>query len=71
MKLAAVREGSPADKAGFKAGDVLVKYGGHKIDNYVDYPRLVHAYSEGEKVVVTAMRGKEEITKEVTLEAMQ
>lgn len=71
MKFAEVREGSPADKAGFKAGDVLIEYGGRKIDNYVDYARLVHAYSEGEKVMVTAMRGKEKITREVTLEAMK
>jgi PDZ domain/SnoaL-like domain len=71
MKFAAVHEGSPADKAGFKAGDVLVDYGGHKIDSYIDYLRVVHAYAEGEKVMVTAMRGKEKITKEVTLEAMK
>jgi ketosteroid isomerase-like protein len=71
MKFAEVREGSPASKAGFKAGDVLVEYGGRKIDNYVDYARLVHAFSEGEKVMVTVMRGPEKITKEVTLEAMK
>lgn len=71
MKFAEVHEGSPAAKAGFKVGDVLIEYGGHKIDNYADYSRLVHAYSEGENVVVTAMRGKDKITKEVTLEAMQ
>jgi ketosteroid isomerase-like protein len=71
MKFAEVREGSPASKAGFKAGDVLVEYGGRKVDNYVDYARLVHAFSEGEKVMVTVMRGPEKITKEVTLEAMK
>jgi len=71
MKFAEVHEGSPASKAGFKAGDNLVEYGGRKIDNYVDYARLVHAYSEGEKLMVTVMRGREKITKEVTLEAMK
>jgi len=43
MKFAKVAEGSPADKAGFKSGDVLIEYGGRKIDKYVDYARLVHA----------------------------
>jgi len=71
MKFAEVGEGSPAGKAGFKSGDVLIEYGGRKIDKYVDYARLVHAYSEGEKVMVTVMRGPEKITKEVTLEAMK
>lgn len=70
MKFAAVVEGGPAGKAGFKAGDALVEYGGRKIDNYVDYDRLRHAYYEGEKVMVTVMRGREKITKEITLEEM-
>jgi PDZ domain/SnoaL-like domain len=71
MKLVKVSEGGPASKAGLTTGDVLIEYGGRKIDNYVDYSRLVHAYSEGERVVVTVMRGHEKITKEVTLEAMR
>ena len=71
MKLVKVPEDGPAGKAGFKSGDVLIEYGGRKIDNYIDYARLTHAYSEGEKVMVTVMRGQEKITKEVTLEAMR
>jgi ketosteroid isomerase-like protein len=71
MKLVRVSEDGPADKAGFKSGDVLIEYGGRKIDNYIDYTRLIHAYSEGEKVMVTVMRGHEKITKEVTLDAMR
>lgn len=35
------------------------------------YARLTHVYSEGEKVTVTVMRGREKIAKEVTLEAMK
>ena len=71
MKFAEASVGGPADRAGFKSGDVLIEYGGRKIDNYVDYARLVHAYSEGEKVMATVMREHEKITKEVTLEAMK
>jgi len=71
MKFAEVAEGGPAGKAGFKSGDVLIEYGGRKIDNPVDYERLRYAYYEGEKVMVTVMRGQEKITKEVTLQAMK
>jgi PDZ domain-containing protein/SnoaL-like protein len=71
MKFDKVSEGGPASKAGFKSGDVLIEYGGRKIDNPVDYERLRYAYSEGEKVMVTVIRGHEKITKEVTLEAMK
>ena len=71
MKFDKVSEGSPASKAGFKPGDVLIEYGGRKIDNPVDYERLRYAYYEGEKVMVTVRRGHEKITKEVTLEEMR
>ena len=71
MKLDKVSEGSPAGKAGFQSGDVLIEYGGRKIDNPVDYERLRYVYYEGEKVTVTVMRGPEKITKEVTLEEMR
>jgi len=53
-----VPEDGPAGKAGFKSGDVLIEYGGRTIDNYIDYARLTHAYTEGEKVMVTVMRGR-------------
>jgi PDZ domain/SnoaL-like domain len=71
MKLVKVPEDGAAGKAGLKSGDVLIEYGGRKIDNYIDYARLVHVYSEGEKVMVTVMRGHKKITKEVTLEEMK
>jgi hypothetical protein len=71
MKLERVSENGPAGKAGFKSGDVLVEYGGRRIDCYIDYSRVVNSYSEGEKVMVVAMRGHEKIAKEVTLEAMK
>ena len=71
MKFAEVSGGGPAEKAGFKSGDVLIEYAGRKIDNPVDYERLRYAYSEGEKVMVTVIRGQETITKEVTLEQMR
>ena len=71
MKFAEVDEGSPAGKAGFKSGDVLIEYGGQKIDNPDDLYRLRYAHYEGRKVSVTVMRGNEKLTREVTLEAMK
>jgi S1-C subfamily serine protease len=71
MQLVKVPENGPAGKAGLKSGDMLIEYGGRKIDNYIDYARLTHVYSESEKVMVTVLRGREKITKEVTLEAVE
>jgi S1-C subfamily serine protease len=58
-------------KRAFKSCDVLIEYGGRKIDNPIDFQRLRYAYYEGEKVPVTVVRGNQKITKEVTLEAMK
>jgi membrane-associated protease RseP (regulator of RpoE activity) len=71
MRFASVAEGGPAAKAGFKSGDVLIEYGGRKIDKPVDFERLRYAYFERENVMVTVLRGHEKITKEVTLEAIK
>lgn len=71
MQFAEVADLGPAAKAGFKSGDVLIEYGGRKIDNPIDFQRLRYAYYEGEKVPVTVVRGNQKITKDVTLEAMK
>ena len=71
VKIAKVSKSGPADKAGFESGDVLIAYGGQKIDIPDDLYRLRYAHDEGENVTVTVMRGQEKITKEVTLEAMR
>jgi len=69
VKFATVDESGPAGKAGFKSGDVLIEYGGRKIDKPDDFDRLTYAYYEGEKVMVTVTREHVKITREVTLEA--
>jgi ketosteroid isomerase-like protein len=71
VKFTEVSKSGPAGKAGFKSGDVLVEYGGQKIDNGDDLYRLRYAHYEGEKVMVSVIRGKDKITREVTLEAMR
>jgi len=71
MKLAKVPEDGPAGQAGLKSGDVLIEYGGQKIEDPDDLYRLRYAHYEGEKVMVAVMRGHEKITKEVTLEQMR
>jgi PDZ domain/SnoaL-like domain len=71
MRIAEVAADSPAAKAGLKGGDVLIEYGGRKIDNPVEFERLRYSYYEGENVSVTVLRGDEKITKAVVLQAMR
>jgi len=56
-----VEKGSPADKAGLKAGDVILSYNGKKIEDPNELPRLVAATKPGEKAKLEVWRnGKRE-----------
>ncbi|MFZ5559037.1 MAG: DegQ family serine endoprotease [Pseudomonadota bacterium] len=58
--VARVGSGSPAEKAGLKAGDVIVKYGERDIVDTGDLPPLVGATRPGEKRILTVIRGGDE-----------
>ncbi len=48
-----VEEGSPADKAGIEAGDIITKFDGKAIEKPADLPRAVGNTKPGSRVVVT------------------
>ncbi len=56
VKLTGVRGGSPAEKAGFKAGDVIVEFGGQKITNIYDYTYALDAVKIGQPVKLVVVR---------------
>ncbi len=68
VKFADVRDGSPAAKAGLKAGDLLVEFAGKEIKNLYDFTYALRAHKPGEEVSVTVVRGKEKMTVKVKLE---
>jgi predicted metalloprotease with PDZ domain len=45
-----VEAGSPADKAGIEAGDIITKFNGQAIDKATDLPRLVGNTKPGTKL---------------------
>ncbi|MEK6757053.1 MAG: PDZ domain-containing protein [Bacteroidota bacterium] len=51
-----VEKNSAADKAGFKAGDVITQVGKKRIDEVRDVSRALGAFDEGEKVEVEIIR---------------
>lgn len=51
-----VEEGSPGQKAGIEAGDIIVKFNGTAIEKPSDLPRLVGATKPGTKSTVTVFR---------------
>ncbi len=69
--FADVRAGSPAGKAGFAAGDIMVEFNGKQIQNLYDFTYALRAQKPGDVVMVVVDRDGEKITSEVTLEARQ
>lgn len=65
--LEAVLEGTAADKAGIKGGDVLVKFGDNKITVLEDFEAALRQYKPGDTVKVTVRRGEQIIEANVTL----
>ena len=63
----AVEPDSPADKAGLKEGDVLVKIDGQKINKDNTPVYVISQKSPGDKVTVKFLRKGEEMTTEVIL----
>ena len=51
-----VEEGSPAEKAGIEAGDIITKFDGKAIDKASDLPRLVGNTKPGSRVGLTVFR---------------
>lgn len=62
LLLDGVRDGSPAAKAGVKAGDKVVKLAGHDIRNVMDYTFVLGEMKAGEEYDIEVMRGTERMT---------
>ncbi len=64
--LSAVEPGSPADRAGLKAGDILVRFGPERVRGPDDLFRLLGPDSPGREVAVEALRGVDRLRAWVT-----
>ncbi len=56
VEVSLVEAGGPADKAGIKVGDIILRYNGQPIERSADLPRLVGASQIGSRAVVTVWR---------------
>jgi len=65
--VASVSEKSPADKAGIKAGDIILEFDGKKVDTMRTLPKLVAETKVGKKVIVKIWRNQKLILKKVSL----
>ena len=65
-----VVKGGPADKGGIETGDVIVEFGGKKIVDSNDLPRVVASTPVGKTVDVKVLRGGKEVDREVKIAQM-
>ena len=65
--VASVGEKSPADKAGIKAGDIILEFDGKKIDTMRTLPKVVANTKVGKTVKLKVWRNKKLITKSLKL----
>jgi serine protease Do len=65
--VASVADNSPSDKAGVKAGDIILEFNGEKIQEMKELPIIVARTEVGKKVDVKIWRNKREIIKKIIL----
>jgi hypothetical protein len=67
VRFADVRPGTPADKAGLRAGDILISFGGKEISNLYDFTYALQSHKPGDEVLVIVLRGDQTIEAKVLL----
>jgi len=67
VRFADVREGSPAGKAGLKAGDIMIEFGGKEIGNLYDFTYTLREHKPGDIVPVKILRDGQTIEAKVLL----
>ncbi|HEX2061001.1 MAG TPA: PDZ domain-containing protein [Thermoanaerobaculia bacterium] len=56
--VGSVEDGSPADKAGVRVGDMILTVDGEEIDSSIDLRRALREKKDGDSVRLEVMRGK-------------
>ena len=65
--VASVAENSPSDKAGIKAGDIILEFNNIKIKEMKELPKIVAQTEVGKLVDVKVWRNKKEVIKKIKL----
>jgi serine protease Do len=65
--VASVAENSPSDKAGIKAGDIILEFNGVLINEMKELPKIVAQTEVGKTVNVKVWRNQKEISKKIKL----
>jgi len=69
-RIAEVKRGSPAEKAGLLAKDVITKINGKEVKGRKQLVETIHAHQPGETIELVIQRGEAELTIKVTLTSL-
>jgi len=67
LPLGAVVKGGPADRAGLRAGDVVIQLGRNRIAGIDDFDDALSKYTSGDRVPAVVKRGDKSLTLEVAI----
>jgi aminopeptidase YwaD len=62
LRLNGVREGSPADVAGIRGGDIVVEFAGREVGDIYAYTYALQAHAPGDAVEIVVLREGERLT---------
>src|SRR5262249_58684550 len=65
--ISKVQQGSPAEKAGLKENDVVMKIDGQKVEKFDDLGNVIRKKKPGDEVTIDVLRGTETLSLKVKL----
>ncbi|MEW6060550.1 MAG: M28 family peptidase [Bacteroidota bacterium] len=68
FKISDVRENGPAQKAGLKGGDIIIKLGTYEIKSIYDFMYSLEGFKPGDETDIVFKRGTETMTAKVTFD---
>ena len=67
VKIGGTTAGTPADKAGLKGGDIVLKLGDKPTGTLMELSAVLAAHKPGDKVTLVYKRGEKVISVDITL----
>ena len=71
VRLQAVMDDSPAERAGLREGDVIVAFDGDPVEDIHEYSALFFDTKPGEKITLTIVRDGDRLQREVVVARRQ
>jgi S1-C subfamily serine protease len=67
VRLTGVREDSPAERAGLREGDVIVRFGNREVVDLYAFTYALREHEPGDVVEIVVLRGGDRVSVEATL----